>query len=191
MTGTGDGGDLRRQLADARTVLDRLAERLDHGDGDDLREELAALAARLTRMAVAPAAPAAAPHPAPPSRRGRVLLIDDEPLAVDCITEYLDGRGYDVLPAGTPRDALALASRRVIDVVVTDLRMPGMDGGQLVAELRKSRPGLPAVVVTGHLVDRIDGTGGPVVVMRKPLALDQLEAAIATLLAGAPAEPPT
>ncbi len=190
--------DLRRQLAAVQDSLDRLAGRLESGDGDDLRDELAAAAAQLLRLgelAGPPAEPATmsaaepASAPTPAGGRGRVLLIDDEPLAVECVTEYLGDRGYDVLPAGTPRDALALASRRVIDVVVTDLRMPGMDGGQLVAELRKDRPGLPAVVVTGHLADRIDGSGGPVVVMRKPLALDQLEAVIADLLAASRAEP--
>lgn len=178
--------DLDRQLSAVRASLDALANRLERTAAEDVRNELVSAAAQLARLAEGIFGP---PAPSPPVRAsnglGRVLLVDDEPLAVECISEYLDGRGYEVLPASSPRDALALAATRTIDVVVTDLRMGGMDGWQLVAELRRANPGLPALVVTGNADALAGKEDASITVMRKPLALDRLEATLATLLGDA------
>ncbi|MGE5506403.1 MAG: PAS domain S-box protein [Actinomycetota bacterium] len=110
----------------------------------------------------------------------RVLVVDDEPLAVECVMEYLAERGYNVVGATGGREALAKARAAAIDVVVTDMRMPGMEGRQLVEQIRRGQPGVAAVMMTGHV--SASAEPGPDPVVQKPVVLDELERCIAGLL---------
>ncbi|MBI5163896.1 MAG: response regulator [Magnetospirillum sp.] len=137
------------------------------------------------RDPAAPCAPAA-PSPQPSAgarRRATVLVVDDEPLAVECISDYLEGRAYRVVSATGAREALALAAATPVDVVVSDIRMPGMGGGQLVEELRRRQPALPAVLMTGN-VDIVTAPpdDSATVLVHKPVGLAALEAHIGALL---------
>jgi len=84
------------------------------------------------------------------SRPATVLLVDDEAYVRDSLAELLTRRGFDVRTASGGRDALRRELLEGCDVVVTDLRMPDLDGRELVAELGESRPGLPVLVLTAH-----------------------------------------
>jgi DNA-binding NtrC family response regulator len=64
--------------------------------------------------------------------------------------EILRARGYEAEPAVSVSEALSLLSRSPVDVVLTDLKMPGQDGRELVRRLRASSPDVPVVVLTGH-----------------------------------------
>ena len=88
-----------------------------------------------------------------PARGGVVLLVEDEDALRGLTARQLVKRGWTVHAAADAEDALRLmAGLPHIDVVVTDLVMPGMDGGALVRALRASigRPDLPAIMVSGY-----------------------------------------
>jgi cyclic di-GMP phosphodiesterase len=79
----------------------------------------------------------------------RVLVIDDEPIIRDLIAEILADAGYELVSAENAEQGLDLLAGNRVDVVVSDIIMPGLTGIQLLAEVRKVRPSLPVVLVTG------------------------------------------
>lgn len=79
-----------------------------------------------------------------------MLLVDDERLYVESLAKVLRRRGLEVVTAFTGTSALALAAEQEPDVVVLDLRMPGMDGLATLAALRSAQPLLPVIMLTGH-----------------------------------------
>ncbi|MGE0788576.1 MAG: EAL domain-containing protein [Sandaracinaceae bacterium] len=87
------------------------------------------------------------PVPASPTHRP-VLFVDDEPMAARAFQRLFDGR-YHVTTASGPYAAIDLARAKRFSVVVTDLRMPGMDGLTLIEQLRAIQPGLVFIIVTG------------------------------------------
>jgi DNA-binding NtrC family response regulator len=82
--------------------------------------------------------------------RGRVLIVEDEAYVRQSLGELLEARGYDVSLAASVEEALTRLPRAPIDVVLTDLRMPGADGLDLVGRLQSSHPEIPVVVLTGQ-----------------------------------------
>ncbi|SDC77709.1 Signal transduction histidine kinase [Sphingomonas sp. YR710] len=90
-------------------------------------------------------------------RRGRILLVDDEPLVRAGTAELLAELGYDIVPAASAAEALdRLRGDSAIEAMVTDYMMPGMNGAALIAEVRKSRPLLPVVLITGYTTPDLD-----------------------------------
>lgn len=83
-------------------------------------------------------------------RRRRVLVVDDERAVRAALRVNLTKEGYDVLLAATGGEALAALDADNPDAVITDVRMPGMDGLALLDEIQSRTPGLPVVVMTGH-----------------------------------------
>lgn len=93
--------------------------------------------------------------PVPGSERrarvtGRILVVDDDQMVRGTIVEQLQELGHKVLEAACGTDALAiLQAREAVDVMITDLTMPGMDGLTLIREAQGIRPSLPAILLTG------------------------------------------
>ena len=79
-----------------------------------------------------------------------VLLVDDEVGFLDVMGRRLRRRGIRATLAASGREALEVAGREHFDAVVTDLKMPGMDGLALMERLREAVPDLPVVLLTGH-----------------------------------------
>jgi CheY-like chemotaxis protein len=79
----------------------------------------------------------------------RVLLIDDQPDVRESVSDMLKALGHKVSVAADGRTALQLVQNGTFDVVLTDLRMPGMDGLDLAKRLRTLRPDVPVVLLTG------------------------------------------
>lgn len=79
-----------------------------------------------------------------------VLVVDDEVYAAEAMMEYLFSNGFDVNMAGDGEEALELYDTEPCDIVITDIRMPRMDGYTLIKHLHERRPDLPIIVVTGH-----------------------------------------
>jgi serine/threonine-protein kinase len=103
----------------------------------------------------------------------QILVVDDEPdmreAMQDVLEEYL--RGDHCLLASSGAEALRILRSERVDVLVSDQRMPGMTGLQLIAEVERQWPGLPHILVTGwawdtmqELGDRVDG----VRILQKP-----------------------
>ena len=85
----------------------------------------------------------------------RVLVVEDEFLVRDMIVHELNLAGFDVLEAATAEDALALVAKSdALDLLFTDIKLPGMDGWQLAAEIRGHRPTVPVIYASGY-ADRV------------------------------------
>ncbi len=88
-----------------------------------------------------------------------ILLAEDEDVVRAFVREVLEARGYHILEAGHPEQALELARshRGPIDLLVTDVVMPGMSGRALAEHLELERPGLPILYTSGYTSGRIGG----------------------------------
>jgi two-component system, OmpR family, response regulator MprA len=111
----------------------------------------------------------------------RVLVVDDDRDWMEAITEFLEEEGYAVEGAENGLVALEkLARGQPVIAVVTDVRMPVMDGHALLARLHVQRPTLPVIVVTSeHVTGDEPAFSGALRVLRKPVAVDELLSAIA------------
>lgn len=79
-----------------------------------------------------------------------VLVVDDEPAVAEVVRRILVTSGCTVLVATSAEEALRLAGERAVDLLLTDLVMPGRTGTELSAELRRRLPGLPTLFMTGY-----------------------------------------
>ncbi len=84
------------------------------------------------------------------SNTPRLLLVDDDPSLLRLLTLRLEGEGYQVISAASAEAALPLLAKNSVDIVLSDLRMPGLDGMSLFDEIAKRYPGLPVVLMTAH-----------------------------------------
>jgi CheY-like chemotaxis protein len=75
--------------------------------------------------------------------------VDDQPAVRRSVAEMLEALGHTVVAAASAHDALASIEEGPCDLVVTDLAMPDMSGLALASEVRRIRPGLPVVLLTG------------------------------------------
>lgn len=82
--------------------------------------------------------------------RGRILVVDDEPVVNESCRRILSARGFAVETTESGRDGLSRAARQDFDLVITDLRMPDLDGMDLVRQIRRERPHTAIVVITGY-----------------------------------------
>src|SRR2546426_4265782 len=82
--------------------------------------------------------------------KSRILVIDDEVAIRDSLRMMLEYEGYDCVGAATGQEGLALAEREAPDLVLLDVKMPGMDGLEVLDRLRSMNETLPIVVISGH-----------------------------------------
>ncbi|HEX2942693.1 MAG TPA: response regulator, partial [Rhodopila sp.] len=121
--------------------------------------------------------------------RPRVLLVDDDPIVRDVLRLSLEDAGYSVLTAENGAAALVcLGVGDKVDLIVSDLTMPGMDGVTLIKAAQERRPRLPAVLLTGYAGDgaalAVGGAiSGTFSLLRKPVSGTQLVDRIGALLA--------
>ncbi len=81
---------------------------------------------------------------------GRILIVDDEPVVIKSCERVLTPEGFTVDAASNGKDAMSRLSSNNYDLVITDLKMPGMDGIELVRWIRNSKPGTGVVIITGY-----------------------------------------
>jgi two-component system NtrC family response regulator len=79
-----------------------------------------------------------------------VLLVDDEVRLGEVVSAALQARDFDTLFASNVREAMALVASERIDVIVSDLRMPGQGGRELLAAVKRERPELPVIIMTAY-----------------------------------------
>ena len=82
--------------------------------------------------------------------RPKLLLVDDDPYLLDLLKLRLEAAGYETLTAENGERALSLLAVVRPQVVITDLRMPGMDGMALFEQIRNIAPGIPVIILTAH-----------------------------------------
>jgi CheY-like chemotaxis protein len=78
-----------------------------------------------------------------------ILLVDDDEILRDTLLQMLELDGHTVSHAASAEEGLTTFGGAAIDLVITDILMPGMDGARLIVELRRSRPHLPIVAISG------------------------------------------
>lgn len=113
-----------------------------------------------------------------------IFLVDDNEELREALEEFIRSRGHEVRAFAAAEPALAAVCPQV-ELLITDIRLPCMDGLELVARLRKGQPTLPVIIIssvhpgTAVEISRTSTT----VFLRKPLGLSQLETAIGAALA--------
>lgn len=116
-----------------------------------------------------------------------ILIIDDEKNIREGLGTALELEGYDVKLAENGEIGLKLIEKGDIDLVITDLRMPGISGEEVIAKVAGESPGIPVIVLTGH--GSIDSAvtamrNGAYDFLTKPLNLDRLILIVKRALAG-------
>src|SRR6202035_3270878 len=83
-----------------------------------------------------------------------ILLAEDEPAIRDLVEFVLERNGYSVLPASNGEEAVELSRRHtgIIDLLLSDVRMPGMDGMQAARVIQGERPGMRVLLMSGESV---------------------------------------
>jgi DNA-binding response OmpR family regulator len=120
--------------------------------------------------------------------RARVLVVEDEPYTRQVIGMRLGFAGFDVDEAECSHDAIRLYDEHPFDVVVTDIFLPGEDGISLIQDLRRRRPDLPIVAITGGGVHhdlsalRVAAALGAGALLVKPFRAEELVAAVRRVL---------
>ncbi len=107
----------------------------------------------------------------------KVLLVDDEASFVETLSKRLALRRLEVVTAASADEALAILDRDEIDVVVLDVRMPGIGGIEATRMIRKAHPAVEVILLTGHasLEASMEGmTMGAFDYLLKPVSIDEL-----------------
>jgi DNA-binding NarL/FixJ family response regulator len=117
----------------------------------------------------------------------RLLVVDDDPGLLLAVSETLRAEGYDVKTARRAAEALVIVAQTLPDLIISDIRMPGMDGYQLVRNLRSNARTrlVPIVFLTAkdETADRIQGfRTGVDAYITKPFESDELAAIVAAIL---------
>ena len=109
--------------------------------------------------------------------RGRVLVVDDEQNQRDILQVILESEGYEPVTAANGQRALDIARTQLFDAVLTDLKMPDMDGIALLSELQRAQPSASVVLMTAHgtITSAVDAMRkGALDYLQKPIEKDVL-----------------
>ncbi|MDE3157063.1 MAG: response regulator [Acidobacteriota bacterium] len=191
----------------AVTVLrDRLGEPYSDADRQALRRLIDGLARVLARqeaafptdttpgafpLADAHAAARARLRKSPAGAAPTIMLVEDEDSVRELVREILQRQGYTVLEAETAEQALAVIASHTgrLDLLLTDVVMPGMSGVALADRLRETHPGLGALYMSGYVDQSLTDFGDPARATRflqKPFTLEALLRSVRAALEGEP-----
>lgn len=115
------------------------------------------------------------------TRSLRVLVVDDEAIPRDVVTQFLRGDGHRVTATDEGGKAMQRVMAEHFDVVISDLGMPGMDGLQLAREIHAVDPGKPVILLTGFAFAPERQPKSVNCVLKKPLVREELRAALHAL----------
>jgi CheY-like chemotaxis protein len=151
------------------------------GQGAVIRLYLPRDAAEIEDIADTPSTPLA------PARDGeRIMVVEDDPAVRMLVTEVLGGLGYALIEAADGREACRLLDARPrIDLLVTDVGLPGLNGRQLADYARQKLPGLRVLFMTGYAEQAAVRSGflePGMDIVTKPFAIDALSAKIREML---------
>jgi CheY-like chemotaxis protein len=118
------------------------------------------------------------PDPATP----RILVVDDEDAILYVFERYLSIAGYRVVVAGNGADAVRAGEAGPFDLLITDFRMPGMNGIEVIQALRRLQPALPALVISANPIEAGTMPAG-VRFLSKPVSMAALLDVIPDLIA--------
>ena len=108
----------------------------------------------------------------------KILLVDDEVAFANNLLKLLSKRGYDVVVEYNGADAVKRVGEKEFDVIILDMKMPGMDGIATLKEIKKKAPLVEVVILTGHgsIESGIEGMQlGAFDFLMKPVRIDDLQ----------------
>lgn len=114
---------------------------------------------------------------ATPSEPLRLLIVDDEVALLHTLAANLSFEGFEVATAENASEALEIIAKQTFSVVLTDARMPSMNGFELCASLRKTHPDLPVLVMTADPPEQVEAerrAAGARAILSKPFAIEAL-----------------
>ena len=109
---------------------------------------------------------------------GRILIVDDEPLVLEMLRNFL-ARSHEVATAASGTEALRIVPVFQPDVILTDMTMPGMSGADLLYALRRAGVTVPVIVMSGKPITTTDGFLGH---LQKPFDLRKLAEVVTAAL---------
>ena len=116
---------------------------------------------------------------------GNILLVDDNKLGLSARRSVLEELGHRIATASNGAEALEQFTAREFDLVVTDYKMPRMDGLELIKGIRKTSPDLPVILISGF-VDSMglseENTGADVVIQKSANEVSHLVRSVGRLL---------
>lgn len=118
-------------------------------------------------------------------KKVNILLVDDDESICDSLSKLLIKRGYSVETKISPVEALKSLRKSSYDILLSDLKMPEMDGIELLREARKIDPGLGVIMMTGfgEITSYLEAMDlGAAEYMNKPIKSDELEVVIKKLV---------
>jgi two-component system, OmpR family, response regulator len=125
-----------------------------------------------------------------PSSRATILLVEDDPSLLDMLRRTLERAGFAVITAPEGRAALALFRLGTIDLVVTDILLPELDGFELIRRLKSDSPNVPIIAMSGINDSagyrQLARQAGADIAMAKPIIRAQLVDTVSSLLAKHP-----
>jgi len=181
---------MKRELRRIQGIVERVGEIAASGSYDTIEY----LPGRL--MTDLGAAAPAAPEPALPEAPGvhdhlagkTILVVDDDADVCASMADILGGEGCHIITTASGAEALRYLQRSPVDLVISDVVMPDMDGYELFRELRTAQPALPIVLMTAyyydkdHVIKRSKAEGLQDVIFKKPInpnrLLDLIEARV-------------
>jgi two-component system response regulator YesN len=113
-----------------------------------------------------------------------ILVVDDNPSIAVTLVDILDVKGFKVYPAYSGTEALQILRDQPVDILLTDVRMPDMNGVALYREARKTHPRLITFLMTAYAADDIIQQGmaeGIKTVLTKPMDIDFLLSLFSTI----------
>jgi DNA-binding NtrC family response regulator len=118
----------------------------------------------------------------------RALVIDDEQVVLDSVSKILDDENYEVDVTLSGREGIDRAIKKTYDIVLTDIRMPDIGGMRVLRDVKRAKPSLPVVMITGYA--SIESSVQAADYLEKPFTPDQLLKAVASALDIAAAQEP-
>jgi CheY-like chemotaxis protein len=102
----------------------------------------------------------------------RILVVDDNPAMAGTLADILEMKGFSVHAAASGAEALEILRKQPIDILLTDVKMPGMNGLELYRETRKAYPKLVTIFMTAYTADELIQQGmaeGVKIILDKPV----------------------
>jgi DNA-binding NtrC family response regulator len=115
----------------------------------------------------------------------RALVIDDEQIVLDSVSKILTAENYEVEVSLSGREGLDWALKRHYDIVLTDIRMPDIWGMRVLRDIKRAKPSLPVVIITGYATVKSAVQAVKLVAagyLEKPFTPEQLLKAVASAL---------
>ena len=116
--------------------------------------------------------------------RLRILIVDDDKRMANTLVDILNTKGYEAEAAYSGHEALAIVKKGLFDCVLTDIKMPVMNGVELFKTIKKENSDLPVVMMTAYSTDRLVKEGmeqGAIATLTKPLDINVLLSFFSTL----------